>query len=178
MKKYLHKFAWIIGIVVILSIVTFSMVKGDTQDHSSFGLLEGPFETGPDVTSACITCHSDVPDGIMESVHWTWEETNPVTGDNVGKNDVINNYCVSVASNEPRCTSCHIGYGYKDSTFDFEDETLIDCLVCHDTTGTYKKFPTGAGHPVYDEPKLFNGVTWEPPASCVTYSRRPYISYS
>jgi hypothetical protein len=29
--------------------------------------------------------------------------------------------------------------------------TKIDCLVCHDTTGTYKKTPTGAGMP---DPKV------------------------
>jgi octaheme c-type cytochrome (tetrathionate reductase family) len=60
---------------------------------------------------------------------------------------VFNNYCVSFASNEPRCTSCHAGYGWKDDTFDFSDMTKIDCLVCHDTTGTYKKAPPAAGMP-------------------------------
>ena len=50
-------------------------------------------------------------------------------------------------SNEARCTSCHAGYGWKDNSFDFTDKTKIDCLVCHDTTGTYKKAPTKAGMP-------------------------------
>lgn len=54
---------------------------------------------------------------------------------------------MSIISNEARCTSCHAGYGWKDKTFDFNDKTKIDCLVCHDTTGTYKKVPTGAGMP-------------------------------
>lgn len=34
--------------------------------------------------------------------------------------------------------------------------------MCHDTTGTYKKFPTLAGFPV-SEPKEFGGKTWNPP---------------
>jgi octaheme c-type cytochrome (tetrathionate reductase family) len=54
---------------------------------------------------------------------------------------------VSIISNEARCTSCHAGYGWKDDTFDFTDMTKIDCLICHDTTGTYKKTPTAAGMP-------------------------------
>jgi cytochrome c peroxidase len=54
---------------------------------------------------------------------------------------------MSIISNEARCTSCHAGYGWKDATFDFTDMTKIDCLVCHDTTGTYKKIPTAAGMP-------------------------------
>ena len=32
----------------------------------------------------------------------------------------------------------------------------MDCLVCHEQTGTYKKYPAGAGHPV-GEPKVFPG---------------------
>ena len=27
----------------------------------------------------------------------------------------------------------------------------MDCLICHDQTGTYKKFPTKAGYPVFKE---------------------------
>jgi octaheme c-type cytochrome (tetrathionate reductase family) len=57
---------------------------------------------------------------------------------------------VSIISNEARCTSCHAGYGWKDDTFDFTNMTNIDCLVCHDTTGSYKKTPTGAGMPDSD----------------------------
>lgn len=40
----------------------------------------------------------------------------------------------------------------------------MDCLVCHEQTGTYKKFPSGAGWPV-TEPTLFkeNNVTYLPP---------------
>ncbi len=38
----------------------------------------------------------------------------------------------------------------------------IDCLVCHEQTGTYKKFPKGAGRPV-KEPTDFGGKTFYPP---------------
>jgi octaheme c-type cytochrome (tetrathionate reductase family) len=40
----------------------------------------------------------------------------------------------------------------------------VDCLVCHEQSGTYKKFPTGAGWPV-TEPTVFkeNNVTYLPP---------------
>lgn len=139
------------------------VAQGSTADHSKFEILKGPFATGPDVTAACLTCHTEAAQQIMRTTHWTWEQ---VVGDQqLGKNNVINNFCVTIASNEPRCTSCHIGYGYKDRTFDFTKETNVDCLVCHDTTGTYKKFPTGAGHPTY-EPREFpagSGKIWNPP---------------
>jgi octaheme c-type cytochrome (tetrathionate reductase family) len=40
-----------------------------------------------------------------------------------------------------------VGYGWKDDSFDFTDPSRVDCLVCHDTTGSYEKVPTGAGLP-------------------------------
>jgi octaheme c-type cytochrome (tetrathionate reductase family) len=71
---------------------------------------------------------------------------------------------VNIQSNEARCTSCHAGYGWKDKTFDFTDQTAVDCLVCHEQTGTYKKFPTGAGNPV-ETKTVFeeNNKTYFPP---------------
>ena len=54
---------------------------------------------------------------------------------------------MSIEANWPRCTSCHVGYGWQSASFNFNDESKVDCLVCHDTTGEYKKTPTGAGMP-------------------------------
>jgi len=56
----------------------------------------------------------------------------------------INNFCINLNGNWPRCTSCHIGYGWEDANFDFNDMSKIDRLVCHDTTGKYKKAPPAA----------------------------------
>ena len=71
---------------------------------------------------------------------------------------------MNIQSNEARCTSCHAGYGWKDKSFDFSDQSKVDCLVCHEQTGTYKKFPAGAGNPV-SKAKVFpgNGKTYLPP---------------
>jgi octaheme c-type cytochrome (tetrathionate reductase family) len=134
-------------------------------DHASFPSLQGPFETPQDVTKACLSCHAQAGQQIMHTTHWTWEYFNEATGQTLGKKTLINNFCVAVSSNEPRCTSCHVGYGWQDKDFDFSDETQVDCLVCHDTTALYKKFPTGAGLPV-SEPKEFpagSGNIWQPP---------------
>lgn len=139
-------------------------MQGDV-DHSQLPALEGPFETPQEVTSTCLMCHQDAAEQVMSTVHWTWEYTDPVTGQQVGKNNVVNNYCIAVPSNEPRCTSCHVGYGYKDNTFDFTNRNNVDCLVCHADTAIYKKFPAGAGMPwLGDEPKEFpggSGKMWE-----------------
>ncbi len=131
-----------------------------TIDHASFPALQGPFATGPDVTKACLSCHPDAAKQVHKSIHWTWDYTNPKTGQKLGKRNVINNFCVSLQSNEPRCTSCHVGYGWKDNTFDFTSESSVDCLVCHEQTGTYKKFPVDAGHPNYTPKEFPPGTVW------------------
>jgi octaheme c-type cytochrome (tetrathionate reductase family) len=64
---------------------------------------------------------------------------------------VINNFCTAVPSNYKFCTACHAGYGWEDDKYDFTKQENVDCLVCHDTTGGYKKLPGLAGHPAYKE---------------------------
>ena len=119
------------------------------DDHQE---IEGPFETPMDVTATCLECHDDAAEQVMASSHWTWELEQEVDGKMVkrGKKNAVNNFCIAVGSNEPRCTSCHVGYGWKDAGFDFTDGNRVDCLACHDTTGTYNKAkhaPAGAGMP-------------------------------
>lgn len=122
---------------------------GSTADHGKFEELQKPFASGPEVTKACLSCHTEASKQLHKTTHWTWAFKNELTGQTLGKKNVINNFCVATASNWARCTSCHIGFGWKDDSFDLTSEANVDCLVCHDTTRTYKKFPTGAGHPNY-----------------------------
>ncbi len=120
-----------------------------TTDHSQLEALKGPFKSGPEVTKACLSCHNMAAHQVMKSIHWTWEAKSPTTGKMLGKKWAANNFCGSTLSNEARCTSCHAGYGWTDKNFDFSKQDNVDCLACHDTTGTYKKFGTDAGHPLY-----------------------------
>ncbi len=131
-----------------------------TADHRQFDELAGPFETGPDVTRACLECHTEAAEQVHDSIHWTWEYSHPATGQRLGKKFVVNNYCGSITTNYARCTSCHVGFGWEDPSFDFASEANVDCLVCHDTTGDYMKFPTAAGHPPYQD-RQFKGKTIE-----------------
>jgi octaheme c-type cytochrome (tetrathionate reductase family) len=108
-------------------------------DHSKFEYLQKKFESGPEVTKACLKCHADAAKEVHRTKHWTWDYTNPDTGERLGKINVINNFCVSAKPNIEACSSCHVGYGWKDDTFDFTSEENVDCLVCHDTTGRYDK---------------------------------------
>ena len=65
----------------------------------------------------------------------------------VGKRNVLNNFCIGVSGSQPSCDKCHIGYGWADASFDFENPLNVDCLACHDNTATYVKAAGGAGMP-------------------------------
>ncbi|WP_207209888.1 tetrathionate reductase family octaheme c-type cytochrome [Tropicimonas sp. IMCC6043] len=128
--------------------------SGATVDHSKLEALQKDFASGPEVTAACLSCHTEAADQVKQSIHWTWDYTHPGTGQDLGKDNVINSYCVAVAGNEARCTSCHIGYGWTDMNEPPpQDANAVDCLVCHDTSDTYAKIPAGAGKPFGKEIK-------------------------
>ena len=120
-----------------------------TADHSKFDALKKDFKSGPEVTKACLTCHTEAAKQVHNTKHWTWEFLNPATEQRLGKKNVINNFCTSVTSNQTFCSACHVGYGWADDKFDFTSENNVDCVVCHDTTGKYKKLPGLSGHPNY-----------------------------
>jgi octaheme c-type cytochrome (tetrathionate reductase family) len=114
------------------------------------------FGEDPDIVTAtrkCLSCHEDQAMDILESAHWRWEGASPFTVGNenridLGKrSELINNSTIALKGNWPGCAVCHIGFGWRDNKFDFSDRTGIDCFVCHDTTGTYKKATSGAGMP-------------------------------
>ena len=106
------------------------------------------------VTRNCLSCHQTEGEAILKTAHWNWHGPSPYTVGHEKRIDLgkkfntINNFCINLNGNWPRCTSCHIGYGWENADFDFSDMSKIDCLVCHDTTGKYEKSPPGAGFPV------------------------------
>jgi octaheme c-type cytochrome (tetrathionate reductase family) len=125
-----------------------SVKLNTTADHTKFKELQREFKSGPEVTQACLSCHTEAAGQIHRTKHWSWEFINPLNDQKLGKKNVLNNFCISIPANTPFCTSCHVGYGWKDANFDFKSEQNVDCLVCHDTTGIYKKPPGLAGNPI------------------------------
>lgn len=118
-----------------------------TTDHSKLKELQGPFSSGPEVTRACLGCHNEAGHQFTKNKHWTWSYTNPVTGQKLGKSVLVNNFCTNARGNEGMCAQCHAGYGMTDiRTYDFSNEENIDCLICHESTGTYYKTPPTTGN--------------------------------
>jgi octaheme c-type cytochrome (tetrathionate reductase family) len=119
-------------------------------DHSLFPQLKVRFEKPQDVTAACISCHNGRHTEVMQSSHWNWERTEYVPGKGIrrlGKKNVLNNFCIGVSGNEQSCERCHVGYGLLDAALQARDARFVDCLACHDRSGTYQKAPGGAGMP-------------------------------
>lgn len=122
-----------------------------TPDHSLLVTL--PAKPAPqDVTRNCLSCHPKAGHDVLKSAHWNWKGHSRTLAGNehrtdIGLSMVLSNYCIAMGPNLQQCPSCHIGYGELGAAFDYNDPQEIDCLVCHDTTGTYKKDPDQAGLP-------------------------------
>ncbi|MGV6818822.1 MAG: tetrathionate reductase family octaheme c-type cytochrome [Thiotrichales bacterium] len=145
-----------------------------TTDHSKLKELQGPFTSGPEVTKACLKCHNTAGHQFMKNKHWTWKYHNPKTGQDLGKSVLVNNFCTNAAGNEGMCAQCHAGYGMTDArTYDFTNEENIDCLACHDSTGTYYKLPPSQGNKACST--MFEGkkpIDWTKVAQSVTLPGR------
>ena len=144
----------LINVIVQISrvFILFAFIAGaanatTTTDHTKLEELKVGFKSGPEVTRACINCHTEAAKQIHKTKHWTWTFLNPDNKQRVGKRNILNNFCITPQSNFAYCSACHVGYGWKDENFDFTSEENVDCLVCHDTTGEYSKPPGKAGFP-------------------------------
>ncbi len=95
-----------------------------TADHSKFPALNQTFETGQDITNACLSCHNEADDQIHKTIHWTWLSPYDAEGKTGKAGYSINNFCISANKMEDTdCTTCHIGWNKK--------KEGINCLLCH-----------------------------------------------
>lgn len=149
-----------------------SKSRGHT-DHA--GMMPGPFADGRAVTRACLSCHRRAGREMLHSEHFTWlgrASLVPGTGPAhaapaaIGKRNLINNFCLSVESNWPRCTSCHAGYGWTDAAYDFTRAENVDCLICHEQTGTYRKGLGGEPAKDVDLVRVAASVAWPSRENC------------
>jgi octaheme c-type cytochrome (tetrathionate reductase family) len=105
-----------------------------------------------EVTRTCLSCHPKVGQDLLKTAHWNWKGYSPTLKGYEHRIDIsltlmVNNACIAIGPNLQECASCHIGYGWVDAKFDFTNPANIDCLVCHDTTGKYRKDPGKRGLP-------------------------------
>ncbi len=119
-------------------------------NHATFPILDQHFDKPQEVTEACISCHTTRHREVMNSSHWNWERPEYIPGKGIvylGKKNAVNNFCIGTQSNEQACAKCHIGFGMNEKGFTFTDSTNIDCMVCHDNSGSYVKANNLGGYP-------------------------------
>ncbi len=153
---------------IFLSLANFSQASViiqnnsfSTTDHGKHEVLQKDFQNAQEITAACLSCHNEAAKQVHQTVHWTWKHFNDQTKmqnayeehkSKFGKGALtFNNFCIAIGSNEPKCTTCHAGYGWKDKSFDFTSEENVDCLVCHDSTGLYEKADGTGGMPMFEK---------------------------
>jgi hypothetical protein len=64
-----------------------------TADHTKFEVLKQAFTAGPEVTRACLGCHSEAALQFHKTIHWTWKDPNSRDNDRLGKGGLsVNNF--------------------------------------------------------------------------------------
>lgn len=125
--------------------------SSSTADHAKFKELQGPFANGPEVTQACLGCHTEAGKHVRESIHWSWEYKDTRNNQMLGKRHLVNTFCTNARGNEGMCAQCHVSYGWDEhedfgaaglkwrERVDQGSDDHVDCLVCHDRSGNYYK---------------------------------------
>ena len=94
---------------------------GITVDHSRLPALNKPFKSGPEITKACQSCHTEAESQFHQTIHWTWKADDKIRG-KAGYS--VNNFCISSNKMQDKgCLSCHPGWN--------KSMDAINCLVCH-----------------------------------------------
>jgi len=64
-----------------------------TTDHSKHEILKQKFSSGPEVTKACLTCHTESALQFHKTIHWTWNDPNSPKDNPLGKSGLsVNNF--------------------------------------------------------------------------------------
>jgi len=131
--------------------------------------ITGPFTDIQSVTLQCLQCHAQQGSDILQSSHWTWRRTRRVgtATRSFAKKDGLTTFALGVESNPSRCLTCHISGNRLSGSHDPASSAHIDCLVCHDTTGTYRR-SFGAPANNLDLVRIAGKVGKPEPRNCLT----------
>lgn len=96
-----------------------------TADHSKHEALKKKFTSGPQITNACLSCHSEAEAQFHKTIHWKWLVSETENDKTIGKAGYsLNNFCISTNKKEDNsCLACHPGWGTSTES--------INCMVCH-----------------------------------------------
>ena len=187
------KFGWVLGLVAIILVIAvpswyFTRLPGERHgqiadtpwehmprrpahvDHSN--LYEGPFETGQQVTAACLECHEEAANEVVHTTHWLWQ-ADPVMMEGrdepvaVGKKNahqqLLHRYPGQLG--QLYRLPCRIWVG-KTNPSTSAMQKNVDCLVCHDGSGQYVKGKKGLPAEGVDLLAAAKSVSWPTRENC------------
>ncbi|WP_456473188.1 hypothetical protein [Desulfolithobacter sp.] len=101
--------------------------------------LTRPLNSGREVTRSCLACHPGAGQDLLHSSHWTWIRPRVIDGQKeaYSKLEGLTTFAISASGNPTHCLGCHISQ--NPAGVWENDMESIDCLVCHDTTGSYRR---------------------------------------
>jgi len=141
-----------------------------TVNHANVDALQKKFKSGPEVTQACLSCHSEAENQFHKTIHWTWKAGATENGAVRGKaGHSLNNYCISANSWQDKgCLSCHPGWGNKTES--------VNCLVCHGQKDinweeAFTDFQAFSASDDPEEQEIANEISSEIQAAVVAVSR-------
>jgi len=107
------------------------------QPHAD---MNGPFTTAIEVNTQCIRCHENQAADLKKNVHWTWTRSRKIGNATIlsRKMTDLSRFGIAAAVNPGACLRCHISTSPSTPVAADGITSVIDCLVCHDTTGTYR----------------------------------------
>ncbi len=127
----------LVQLVFVLCLLHAPSTVGATNPHLS---ITGPIATPTEANATCIGCHEVQAKDLRNSVHWKWERQgveNDKTG-NIKKALNLSRFGIAAAVNPETCRRCHISVQSEDMLLQPSETPTINCLICHDTTGTYR----------------------------------------
>ncbi|MBN2331693.1 MAG: hypothetical protein JXO49_00305 [Deltaproteobacteria bacterium] len=63
-----------------------------TADHRKFKQLKEEFKRGPEVTRACLGCHTEAAKQVQHTIHWTWGKKKGQEQQAFGKAYTLNSF--------------------------------------------------------------------------------------
>ena len=92
MEENMKKKKWVMLILLLAGGVSFVHAG---EDHSDF--FDTSFETGSDVTRACLECHDSEAEEFMDTAHWLWKGKTPFlknkkSDTDIGKINLMNDF--------------------------------------------------------------------------------------
>ncbi len=129
--------------------------------------ITGPFIDAQAVTLQCLGCHAQQGEDILRSSHWTWQRHRIInnTEQVYSKKDGLTTFAITASTNPEQCMNCHISINRQPLHVAPGSPVHVDCLVCHDTTGTYRR-DNGSPAVGLDLPHIARHVGRPSPANC------------